>query len=219
MGGTSVIYGGLNDGTPVQLYPSGGVPSGAICIWSGNQNNIPTGWVLCDGNNGTPNLSNRFVLGYGSKNCDTTGGTETVSLSTVNMPSHNHSASLSLSGLSTNSTGSHTHSITGSTNTSNVTIPPHTHSIAFSESVGSGTINSNMLMGDYRYNKSSTLQSGTSNSASSSHSHTISVSAASSGSHAHTISGSGSVTIGSTGSGTAHNNMPPYYVLCYIMKL
>lgn len=38
-------------------------------------------------------------------------------------------------------------------------------------------------------------------------------------SHTHTISGSGSVSISSAGSGTAHNNMPPYYALCFIMKL
>lgn len=34
------------------------------------------------------------------------------------------------------------------------------------------------------------------------------------GSHSHSVSG----TTGSTGSGTAHNNLPPYYALCYIMR-
>ena len=34
------------------------------------------------------------------------------------------------------------------------------------------------------------------------------------GVHSHSVSG----TTGSTGSGTAHNNLPPYYALCYIMR-
>ena len=40
--------------------------SGMIMIWSGSISNIPSGWLLCDGNNGTPNLSGKFILGYGS---------------------------------------------------------------------------------------------------------------------------------------------------------
>lgn len=43
-----------------------GVPKGGIIIWSGAVNQIPSGWTLCDGNNGTPNLMDRFVVGAGS---------------------------------------------------------------------------------------------------------------------------------------------------------
>jgi hypothetical protein len=39
--------------------------SGGIIAWSGAIVNIPTGWVLCDGNNGTPNLQNRMIIGAG----------------------------------------------------------------------------------------------------------------------------------------------------------
>ena len=39
--------------------------SGMIILWSGSVLSIPSGYVLCDGNNGTPNLQNRFVLGAG----------------------------------------------------------------------------------------------------------------------------------------------------------
>ena len=39
--------------------------SGIIAIWSGSIVSIPTGWVICDGNNGTPDLRNRFVVGAG----------------------------------------------------------------------------------------------------------------------------------------------------------
>lgn len=38
---------------------------GIICIWSGAVVDIPEGWALCDGNNGTPDLRGLFVLGAG----------------------------------------------------------------------------------------------------------------------------------------------------------
>lgn len=34
---------------------------GIICMWSGTLDDIPDGWALCDGTNGTPNLGNRFI--------------------------------------------------------------------------------------------------------------------------------------------------------------
>lgn len=46
------------------MNPFGSSPlTGIICMWSGAIVDIPDGWVLCDGNNGTPDLRNRFVLG------------------------------------------------------------------------------------------------------------------------------------------------------------
>ena len=39
--------------------------TGIIALWSGSIVAIPTGWVICDGNNGTPDLRNRFVVGAG----------------------------------------------------------------------------------------------------------------------------------------------------------
>lgn len=41
------------------------VPGGFIGMWSGSAETIPTGWALCDGANGTPNLTDRFILGAG----------------------------------------------------------------------------------------------------------------------------------------------------------
>ena len=55
-----------------------------IILWSGAANAIPTGFVLCDGTNSTPDLRNRFVLGAGdSYAVGATGGatTDTVSIS------------------------------------------------------------------------------------------------------------------------------------------
>jgi len=36
---------------------------GIICMWSGALEDIPDGWALCDGTQGTPNIGNRFILG------------------------------------------------------------------------------------------------------------------------------------------------------------
>lgn len=36
---------------------------GAIELWSGTIASIPPGWALCDGTNGTPDLTDQFVLG------------------------------------------------------------------------------------------------------------------------------------------------------------
>jgi len=81
----------------------GGVPSGVILMWSGSISNIPSGWVLCDGNNGTPNLQDRFVVGAGANyTVDSTGGSANVTLTESEMPSHNHSGS-------TTTDGSHSH--------------------------------------------------------------------------------------------------------------
>jgi len=38
-------------------------PSGLIAIWHASIATIPTGWVICDGNNGTPDLRDLFVRG------------------------------------------------------------------------------------------------------------------------------------------------------------
>lgn len=75
------------------------VPAGGIIMWSGSQESIPTGWVLCDGNNSTPDLRNRFVLGAGnSYSVGATGGSKDAivvshthtATSTVTDPGHVH---------------------------------------------------------------------------------------------------------------------------------
>ena len=67
-------------------------PSGVITIWSGSIASIPSGWYLCDGNNSTPNLRDRFVVGAGSSYAvGDTGGEATHVLLEAEMPAHNHS--------------------------------------------------------------------------------------------------------------------------------
>ena len=86
-----------------KLDKSEGIPSGLIAMWSGAADDIPSGWLLCNGQNGTPDLRDKFVIGAdNSYTVGTTGGSksQTVNLSgqtgattlTVSqMPSHGHS--------------------------------------------------------------------------------------------------------------------------------
>lgn len=81
------------------------VPTGAIMMWSGAIANIPAGWALCNGQNGTPDLQGRFIVGAGSVT-DTnenyayqvgdSGGHNKVALTVSQMPRHNHNTATSL---------------------------------------------------------------------------------------------------------------------------
>ena len=124
--------------------------SGMIILWSGAANAIPTGFVLCDGNNSTPNLSGKFVVGYSASNGDydvnDTGGAENVTLTVNQIPSHKHTTSVDNTNLFPSS---------GQT------------SIGFG---GAGSYPATTFSMD------------------------------------------------NTGGGQSHENRPPYYALCYIMK-
>ena len=75
--------------------------TGMIILWSGAADAIPTGFVLCNGSNSTPDLRGRFVVGYSNTDGDydvgDAGGSKQVTLSESQLPSHNHSASSSVS--------------------------------------------------------------------------------------------------------------------------
>ena len=87
---TLTMVGGALKVTP-KLDGHGTVPIGAILMWSGATNAIPDGWALCNGQNGTPDLRNRFIVGAGSAyTVAATGGVDTVTLTTNQIPSHNH---------------------------------------------------------------------------------------------------------------------------------
>jgi hypothetical protein len=74
-------------------------PVGGIIMWSGSVASIPSGWALCNGSNGTPDLRNRFVVGAGSTYAvNATGGSADAivvshthtATSTVTDPGHVH---------------------------------------------------------------------------------------------------------------------------------
>ena len=99
-------------------------PRGTIIAWYGQANQVPAGWLLCNGLNGTPNLQDRFILGTaGSRTVGEAGGafsaaavtdaqgthghggaTVATTLTEAQMPSHQH-------GGSTDGQGNHAHNI------------------------------------------------------------------------------------------------------------
>jgi microcystin-dependent protein len=146
-------------------------PAGGIIMWSGTIATIPTGWALCDGNNGTPDLTGRFVVHADGSTYspNDTGGADTVTLSEAEMPAHTHSVS-----GTTNTTGAHSHTVT------TLGGPSSYMDFSVASYILGNTTRTTSVAGD----------------------------------HSHTVSG----TAASTGSGSAHENRPPYYALAYIMK-
>jgi len=178
-----------------------GIPAGSIMAWV--TNTAPTNWLFADGTaisrttystlfavigttygagNGSttfnlPNLSGRVPVGKNAGTFATlaaTGGAESVSLDSNNLPAHTHSFS-----ATTSTDGSHTHA-------------PNS---------GYSWLMSNRTAGTANGSGSAALTD-------------YSTSTGAAGSHAHTVSG----TTGSSGAGTAHNNLQPYIVLNYIIK-
>ena len=79
--------------TAAKLAPGVAIPPGTILMWSGAVNQIPQGWALCDGTNGTPNLGSKFIVGVGGADnyaVGDKGGLERVTLTAAQMPSHKH---------------------------------------------------------------------------------------------------------------------------------
>lgn len=75
--------------TSVDLRPS--VPPGSILPWRGNLADMPEGFALCDGSNGTPDLRDRFIVGAGTEyNLNDTGGEKEVLLEAEQTASHYH---------------------------------------------------------------------------------------------------------------------------------
>lgn len=88
--------------TPIKILQKALTPVGLISMWSGQLNEIPAGWVLCNGENGTPDLRNKFIRGAENQtSLSTEGGSDSVTLQSVNLPPHKHNFSAS---------GSHSHS-------------------------------------------------------------------------------------------------------------
>jgi microcystin-dependent protein len=147
------------------------LPKGCIIAWTGTT--APAGWALCNGENGTPDLRGRFILGLGhsqglsDRPINQRGGAETHTLTVNEIPAHNHTM---------NNAGEHTHSVNNPFGT--------THNY---------DNRANFAGGARRYG------------------YPVRITLNNAGNHTHTIN--------NTGGGQSHNNMPPFHVLAYIMRL
>lgn len=169
------------------------VPTGLVAMWSGAATAIPTGWALCDGTGGTPNLGDKFILGYksGTNTIGATGGSYTSGAGGA----HTH-------GMDTQ--GAHSHGgSTGSTALSLAQIPSHTHT--YYQAGGAAVELGTGYSGTSGYNTLTSTDTGAAGS-SAGHTHTI----GSDGAHAHNIVAATDHT---------HTVTPPFYVLAYIIKL
>ena len=62
--GGNLLVAGVS--TATRFVGNGTIPIGGIIMWSGSVASIPTGWALCNGSSGTPDLRNKFIAGAGS---------------------------------------------------------------------------------------------------------------------------------------------------------
>lgn len=99
----SEVAAAIDNHSTTATHGGGSLPAGVIVMWGGLLANIPSGWALCDGLNGTPDLRSRFIKGAADgANPGSTGGSLT----------HTHASHTGIL--------SHTHAVS-------VTDPGHTH--------------------------------------------------------------------------------------------
>jgi hypothetical protein len=220
-------------GTDYALNANGGwthqtIASGIIIMWSGST--IPAGWKLCDGTNGTPNLADRFIVGYtGSgdySSINNTGGSNNLNITTSNLPSHTHTITVG------NESSAHTHGDSYTSTNHGKTTPLHSHGI---NSDGHHTHSVTTYQDDWNEYCNCSRNPGWANdsnynysnnhatSPGGSHTHTVDNNNASH-SHAFTLGDNSenhthTVTVNNAGSSTAINNRPRYYKLAFIQKI
>ena len=169
-----------------------GVPIGCILMWSGEESKIPDGWALCDGGNGTPDLRGRFIVGVN----------RTVSGTTK--------ANSNLSIYSPKTTGGEErHTLLKSE------MPNHTHAY-FSDTQINGSIASSA------YGKDSNGYNTGWRASDKSYQFNFKSDSDWNGRRYMTGTAGGDATdtyAGSDGTADAHENRPPYYALCFIMKV
>lgn len=76
-----------------------GLPYGSIIMWAGDEEDIPESFALCDGTNGTPDLRSRFIIGASAgEPAHTIGGNSTQELEAVTEPNGLHDHDLTITG-------------------------------------------------------------------------------------------------------------------------
>jgi hypothetical protein len=89
---------------------------GDVAMWLGSLATIPSGWYVCDGNNGTPDMRDRFIKISASASSTTTGGSHTH---THASQAHSHTSS-----------GTHTHGQSVSNHSGNKGLLGNAHIVA-----------------------------------------------------------------------------------------
>lgn len=209
----------------LQSAMASAIPTGGIISFGGGA--APAGWHLCDGTvhgsaalealllagghptpTNTPNLKDKFILGRGGA-LPKSGGAALVKLTGAQsgVAPHTHPAS------SGNNSVGHSHPVNPPlTNTNSIS---HTHSLSLKDGSGSGTGNftDSNPTDDGRTFAGGTIGNNT-------HGHTVDIPQFNSGTnsvpHTHAITVAASAAALAA---EAHENMPPYYALTYIIKL
>lgn len=185
----------------------GSVPIGGIIMWSGAIGAIPTGWALCDGNNGTQDLRNFFVIGAGDTYAvGATGGSATKDLE------HTHGPGT----LDTDTSSNHRHG-PGSYDTDNDT---HGHGggtlvtgdPTSTELVQDGTGDTVATAGHHHNSAADAWGGATANDT---HDHTVNAGVSDwAGAHDHDVdSGATAAALSTT-----QDVLNPYYALAFIMR-
>jgi hypothetical protein len=174
------------------------LPTGMIMMWAGNIADIPSGWALCDGSQGTPNLTDRFVLSATTQDKIHVAGGYT---------SHMHVATI-------DQAGDHSHGITvGDTALTIQQIPSHSHGNGVTNDVtntfnhGAIGANPNTSANINENADRPGVYEGNTTNVGGGQTHTHTGSSANAGSHVHGVEMQ------------AGGNIPPYYSLAYVMKL
>jgi len=187
--------------------------AGSIIMWSGSIASIPEGWALCDGTKGTPDLRDKFIIGAASDQGETakttitgaqtqSGGAKEIALTLENMPTHRH-----LNPSHTHIGPAHTHK--GPLHQHKQV--EHTHGINGRSSIMVG--GKGFQMEWLKHGGIAGLISGGGGDLTES-----------AGNNETSVSGgeetesSGEYYLSYEGSGTAQNNLPPYYAVAFIMK-
>ena len=181
----------------------GGIPSGVIVAWSGLISAIPTGFVLCNGANGTPDLRNRFVIGASSDTTVTSSTFAGITLGSVTGYNKRSGGNKDATLVSHSHTLSHSHTFSGTVSNTNLS---HSHSYQSANSPTSSGPEQNQTGSPEdrtTFNVNKTTGSALGN-----HNHTFSG----------TTSGASTSTTNTQGSSSTNANLPPYYSLAFIMK-
>lgn len=186
------------------------IPTGVIVMWSGAVSSIPSGWRLCDGTNGTPNLRDRFVLGAGGAyNPGVTGGSANATL-----VGHTHTSRSTFTG---NDLPTHTHTLNDFGHSHTVNDPGHEHEYRVGQTAGklSPKLGGWNFVGTFSGTRfDNFIQPSSTGISINSTSSGVTIAASTAGRPTGTVT----TTIDNTGWSAENANMPPYYALCFIMK-